>query len=310
MKLKPLTAVSFLATPLVSSAYDLPPVNLGLTSFLDAAPPAGSGWYFTEYVQHYKADKFKDKDGNNLALPDPDLDVTVSLSQLTYITEKLLWGANIGFGVTLPYVKPELTYSASGTFPEAAGSGFGDLFVGSLLQWPPVMGEYGPKFFQRIELQFILPTGSYDSDKEINPGSNFWSFNPYWTGTYFFTPKMTGSLRTHYLWNSKNKDPNRAFGAANDTQAGQAVHTNFALEYAFTTKFRAGLNSYYLKQVTDTKVDGNRVSGRREQVLGLGLGGLYSFSKESHIFFNFFDESNVENRTEGQRYIIRFVYHF
>ena len=40
-----------------------------------------------------------------------------------------------------------------------------------------------------------------------------------------------------------------------------------------------GLNGYWLKQVTDTEVDGEKVKGRREQVWAIGPGAMYSFSK-------------------------------
>lgn len=294
-----------------AAAYDLPPLNLGFTTFIDGAPPAGNGWYFSQYVQHYRADKFKDDDGHTIALPDPEVEVTVGLTQAIYISDFQLLGGNAGINFILPEVSPRTRYDVAGPFPQEGDSGFGDLLVGPFIQWPPVMGENGPKFFQRVELQLILPTGEYDDDREINPGSNFWSFDPYWSGTYFFTPKLTGSVRAHYLWNGKNEDPNRGFGpGARDTRAGQAFHMNFAAEYAVTPQLRLGVNGYYLKQTTDTEVNGHEVNGRKERVLGLGVGGMYSFSQNDIVIFNFYDESQVENRTEGQRFNVRYVHHF
>jgi anthranilate 1,2-dioxygenase (deaminating, decarboxylating) large subunit len=295
-----------------AEAYDEPSVNLGFTSFLDGGPPAGPGFYFTQYLQYYTASQLNDEEGNELGLPNPNIDVIVGLSQFIYQSDRaVLLDGKWGLDVIIPLVHIETGYSATGPFPADNGGGIGDILVGPYIQWDPVMGARGPLFMHRIELQMLLPTGKYDSQREQNPGSNFFSFNPYWSGTLFITPELTSSVRFHYLWNAKNDDPNRGFVGADDSQAGQAIHINFATAYEVVPKsLRIGLNGYYLKQISDTQVDGSDVPNRKEEVLGIGPGMVYHHSQDQHLFLNLFNETLSENRTEGTRITLRYVHHF
>lgn len=311
------------------AAYDLPPVNLGLTSFLDGAPPAGPGWYFQEYLQYYQADRFTDENGDSLYLPGGsppalqkhEADAFVAMTQLIYQSDTpVLAGGKWGINLMLPYVDPEVSPSDSLAI-QANGSGFGDLLVGPFLQWDPVMGANGPRFMHRVEFQFIFPTGKYDADHELNPGSNHFSFNPYWAGTYFFTPRWTASWRLHYLWNDSNEDPsNRTRGAlqmaypdlpVDEIQPGQAIHLNFTTDYEVVPKqLRLGINGYWLKQTTDTEVDSQKLSQRSEQVFGIGPGAVWHVSRDTHLFANLYFETDAENRPEGTRASLRLVQHF
>lgn len=287
-------------------AYDQPAVNLGFTSFVDGIPPSGPGWYFAQYVQYYASDKLPD-----LPFPgDPDLEAWISLSQLIYQCPKVLpTGANLGLDLILPAAAFDL--GADGT-PLTAQDGLGDLLVGPYLQWAPIMGENGPVFVHRFELQVILPTGEYDEQYSINPGNNVVSLDPYWSATWFITPKWTLSGRFHYLWNAENSDPNvPPDSGIQDTQAGSAFHANFATSYEVIEKqLRLGINGYSFNQVTDSQANGEDTDAEKEQVIGLGPGLLWSFSPETHLFFNMYFEMEAKARPEGERYSVRFVHHF
>lgn len=290
---------------LSAGAYDQPSVNLGFTSFLDGGPPAGPGWYFTQYGQFYTSDKFP-----GLPFPgEPELDAWISLSQLIYQSDQNVFGtAKWGLDVILPYAAFDL--KAKGT-PLTANDGFGDLLVGPYLQWDPIMGPAGPRFMHRIELQTILPTGDYDRKYAINPGANVVSFNPYWAATWFVAPKAAISWRIHYLWNDENDKPNTPDPTVRNTQAGQAAHANFAANVeVIERRLRVGINGYYFKQLENSQVNGKRVPDSKEEVFAIGPGALWSFNQDNHLFANVYFEMSAENRPEGERFNLRYVHHF
>jgi anthranilate 1,2-dioxygenase (deaminating, decarboxylating) large subunit len=300
-----------------AQAYDLPGLNLGFTSFVDGGPPAGPGFYYQQYVTYFTSDDFKDSNGDSLlpSFADEEVTLFILLFQGIYQsnTEIPLIKGKWGMDVIVPFVFTDISYGTDNPFfPQDNAAGFGDVLVGPFIQWDPIMGKDGPIMLNRIEFQFLLPTGKYDSDKQLNPGSNFFSFNPYWSATLFLMPKLTLSWRLHYLWNAENNDPNIVFGPfADDSQAGQAIHLNFASAYEVLEKrLRLGVNGYFLKQITDTKVNGRDVPDSKEQVFAIGPGAVYHFSQNDHLFFNAYFETTVQNRPEGYRFNLRWTHHF
>jgi len=309
-----LCLLGLLPTRLMAQPPPPPPslplgLNLGFTSFLDGGPPAGPGLYFQEYVQFFTAGLFRDQHGNKEPVPG-SLDAWVSLNQMIYQSDQpVLLGGKWGIDVIVPLVSIDAHPADNPVLTTT--SGLGDILVGPYLQWDPIMGANGPIFMHRIELQNLLPTGRYDDKSFLNPGSNVYSFDPYWAGTVFVMPGWTASWRLHYLWNADNESPNKTFRpTAGDTQAGQAVHLNFASEYELLPNLRGGVNGYYLKQFTNAEVDGKGIPNSREQVLGIGPGVLYSFSQNDHLFFNAYFETQAENRPEGSRFNVRWTHHF
>lgn len=290
-----LLAVVFFAS--TSFAYLQPNVNLGFTSFLDGGPPAGPGHYLSEYLQFYSADDLVDG-------PPGEVDAWILMNQYIYQSDQEIFlGGKWGLNVMLPIVgldvsSPVLTDN---------GTGLGDLLIGPYIQWDPIMGANGPLMLNRIELQTIWPTGDYDNSKNLNQGSNHFSFNPYWAATVFLGPKATVSWRLHYLMNGKNDE----FTPADlDLEPGDAVHANFTFAYEVLPKqLRLGLNGYWFDQVSETEINGVD-SGDDEKVFAIGPGLVYHFSQDSHLFLNTYFESGAEYRPEGERYNLRFVHHF
>ncbi|MCK4507133.1 MAG: transporter [Desulfuromonadales bacterium] len=286
-------------------ALGQPSVNLGFTSFLDGAPPAGPGFYLSEYLQYYTADQINDENGSKSL--DVDVDVWVLMNQLIYQSDQeIFFGGKWGLNVMLPVVSLDMGSNPPGL--KDNGTGLGDLLIGPYIQWDPIMGEKGPLMVNRIEFQTIFPTGKYDDDKALNPGSNHFSFNPYWASTVFLGPKATVSWRLHYLWNDKNDD----FGPGGvDLEPGDAVHANFTAAYEVLPKqLRLGINGYWFDQISDTKVDGKKIKSMEEKVFAIGPGAVWHFSQDTHLFLNAYFETDAESRPEGERYNMRFVHHF
>ena len=283
-------------------ALGQPNVNLGFTSFLDGAPPAGPGWYVSEYLQYYTADHVKNVNGDKI--PSSDADAWVLMNQVIYQSDQpLLFGGKWGINVMLPIVSLD-----SGPSVPENSSGLGDVLVGPFIQWDPIMGENGPLMMNRIELQTIFPTGDYENSKLLNPGSNHFSFNPYWASTVVLGPKATMSWRLHYLMNGKNDD---FTPASVDLEPGDAVHANFTAAYEVVPQqLRLGLNGYWFDQVSDTKVNGVKQPGFEEKVFAIGPGAVWHLSKDTHLFFNAYFETEAESRPEGERFNLRLVHHF
>ncbi len=300
---------------LVAAQQTLPALNLGFTSFLDGAPPAGPGLYFQEYGQYWSAGTFRDQHGKKTPLLGT-LNAWISLNQLIYQSDQpVLLGGKWGLDVIVPVVGLDVTPGAAPVLANNSSGGIGDILVGPYLQWDPIMGSNGPILVHRIELQNLVPAGTYSHNRILNPGSNFYSFNPYWAGTVFLLPHWTASLRLHYLWNAANEDPFIGLRAlipnVDRTQAGQATHFNYASEYEILpNQLRLGVNGYFLKQFTNNKVDGKTMPGTREQVFAAGPGAVYHFSQNDHLFFNAYFEALAENRPEGIRMNLRWTHHF
>ncbi len=299
-----------------AQAFNQPPLNLGLTDILDGGVP-GVGTFFTEYVQAYQSDDFKDHDGNDIP-GSPEVAFLLSMNQLVHVYQHKLLGAHIGVDLLVPVV----SISTSGSLPPGAplssnAALLGDIGFGPFLQWLDTK-LLGRPFVHRFELDVYFPTGQHDSRFVLNPGSNHWVIEPYYAFTWFLTPKLSTSWRIHYTINTKNDDPFDALKAAgvSELTPGQAFHFNYSLEYEFFKGFRGAVAGYYLKQLTedDTNLGDLKnvtgVSTTKEQVFSFGPAIHYFFSDKFSAGLKTQWETSVENRPKGNATTLRFTYLF
>ena len=275
----------------------LPPVNLGLTNFLDGQ--AFPGLLVEQYVEYYDANKLNDSGGNKI----PGKNTLHSLSLVThlaYISHKKFLGGYVGFEVVAPIVYLDINQAMGQKGDKTA---FGDITISPLLlQWHNDL--FDKPYFHRFAFSVILPTGHYDRKDDVNIGSNVYSLNPYYSFTYFLMPKWSISSRIHYLWNSDNDKPIDIYNASNITP-GQAIHFNYATSLEIFDNVRVGFAGYYLKQISPSKIDGNSLINADEEVFSFGPGCYVMTKNRWQLHFNYYHEFISKNRPQGDKLVLR-----
>ena len=297
-----LVSLSAGGSPSALAQVNQPPVNLGNTNFVDGR--ALPGIMFQQTLIGATGSSFRDNEGDRQPVPDDITTLGVG-TQIAWLSEHRLLGANWGAEFILPVVHVDL-----GITPELSNSrtGFGDLFLSPLvLQWS---GQelFGRPFWQRFNLNVTVPTGAYDPARAANPGINTYRVNPHYAATWLFSDQWEVSARFHYLWNGRNTDPALSLNA-DSTRAGRAVHTNFAVSREMAPGLRAGLAAYHLRQISDDQIDGQRVPGSREQVVGVGPGIRFQRGPQV-LFVHGYYETLVRNRPARQTLIVRYARFF
>ena len=296
-------------------------INLGETSFMDGFSRSGPGWTYLPALRYAQGNAIKDGNGrDSAAFKDPRIDVLTLINHLSYTSPIRIGDATLGLNALLPVVSLDGRFGQPGATLAGGGTSVGDLTISPSLQFDPVMGATGPLYSQRLEFSFLLPTGRYDRSNDLNQGAGYYSLNPFWAATLLPTPRWEISWRLHYLYNFKNTQPAGSAPLAyqgqtvRDTQAGQAAWINLSTSYEVVRDVRLGLNSYYFKQLTDSKTNGADMAGSREQVLGVGLGAMFTIhrgDKHDVLWINSYSESHVRNRTRDSLILqARYAYEF
>lgn len=303
-----------------------PQGNYGLTSVLDGAPP-GAGFLISEYFSYYTG-TLRNSNGDTFSLAEatggapgaPTGDIRVNslllLNQGVWIDKGNFLGGNFLLDILVPLVVLGMPndHNEDDAFDLLGDNTvLGDVTIGAGVQWFNKK-LFGLPHFSRLELDLILPTGSYEEGQPVNTGSGFFSFQPYYAQTLFFNKKTSLSLRHHLTFNGKRDLPDGA-----EVRAGAFYHVNYSLETLIgKSRFKPGesgetrlaVQGYYGTQFNDDELNGVSVANSKENVFAVGP-SVYIVSKKGiALEFKTAFEVSAENRTKGLRSTFRFIKYF
>jgi hypothetical protein len=313
-------------------------VNLGSTSFMDGFGRQKEGFVYQGYLTYSMGRAVYDPEGNKIStFVDPHIDTFNFTNQVSYYFASTWFGDTVrpALNFLLPLVAFNTSFGPGGPSLTNNGVGFGDLLMGPMFQFKPIMVGGRPFFSHRLEFDLVAPTGKYDPHKNINQGSNYVSFVPHWAATVIPVSRLEISTRIQYIYNLRNDRPTGApldpAGATptarlnlDSAQAGQAFYFNYAASYEVVDKVHIGANGYFLTQLTydrfttydsatnrKTNYDAGKLKGEgKAQVFAVGPGGLWEMTPTDKLFANVYFQPIVKARTQATCFNVRWIHSF
>lgn len=286
--------------------YDQPvTINLGFNNILEGGPIRPiPGFYWYQYFEYYHSNIFRDQFGNRInTTKNPNFNTFYGCTELIYQTKnKILFNALAGVDLQVYYALYEKIEHNDLGF-NTSGPGGSDPYVGLFLQWDPIKKPNGEELLiHRFELGASFPAGKFKPRYFFNPGNGCYYINPSWAATLYFTPKCATSTQLNFVWSSPKKGTH--------VQPGQAIFLNYSFECETIKNLWLSVCGYYLQQITDSRINGVKVPGRKERVLAVGPGVLYSVNDDLSFFAYGYIEKLVKNRPQGATFLLRWVVHF
>ncbi|MGD0230116.1 MAG: transporter [Syntrophorhabdales bacterium] len=334
-------ALGFLAAPQVYAGEGFNNHYIGGNEdFLAGAlPPAGTS-VFLNYLVDYNIGGLKDNAGRNANLTNPALvgnhsasvsaNVQVLADALRFVqvtkvkilNGDLIWHVIIPFGYEHNGNEFIGNGGRSQYFPGAPSSvvGLADIEAGMGIAW------HCPTFHQVAAIDIVAPTGTYDGISgttnsartfAVNPadlGRNYWSIDPLYAFTYLGDkssplPGLELSAKLMYWINTVN--------SATSYVSGQEFDADYLVGYHFNKNWSFGANGYILYQTTrDTQFHRTAIdpltglaTGLMGREYSVGPALMYDFGRGC-LTLKWQHDVYAENRPEGDKYWLKFIYPF
>ncbi|MCA5965371.1 SphA family protein [Pseudomonas fragariae (ex Marin et al. 2024)] len=248
-------------------------------------------------ISNYRADVIKDSHGNDSP---NDFQINVLAIGLAYLrmTDQAFLGARYGFAVVPIFFKmdADLGVNVGG---QRVASDSAALFRQADLQVVPIILDWklGPGLGINTQLMIQAPTGDYDKNRLVSPGTHHWTVSPLLNATYISPGGFEVSSSFQIDINARNPDT--------DYRSGVEYRHEFAVGQ-HVGDWTVGIGGYYYRQLSDDDAPG-LTRGNRTRVLAAGPAVSY-FKPGSGlppIWLHAYKEFDARNRAEGYTVALR-----
>ena len=197
-----------------------------------------------------------------------DLDLFLAIPAALYTFEKSVLGGTYTISVAAPFGYADLDAlltRPNGSYRDASDDSFNlsDIAITPLqLNWN--INNFHFKFAEVI----IAPTGAYDTDKLVNLGRNYWSFDTVGGITWFNASTGTEvSIAPGIMFNTENDKT--------DYKTGTEFHLDFTANQFLSESFSLGIRGYYYQQITGDSGSGARLGDFKSESFAVGPGFVW-----------------------------------
>ena len=275
-----------------------------ISSFMDGAPKLGGVIVRLNYLNYQGSASallpFSDKLVANVDAKSKALALTVLWSpRLDHGIENLHWAVT----ATIPILNMDISGDVSGLTRRGNRTGLGDIV------FSPFMVNYDA--FKNIDINFRVniyaPTGSYDVNRLVNNGKNFWTVEP--TIGFMYLGQENGIEASLFFgadFNGENPDTNY--------KSGTQIHFDGTLAQHFPLMSGlagAGVSAYWYDQVTGDSGNGATLGDFKAEAAGAGpvLSWANSTGKyvgEIKYIMDFHNENRLDGDTVWLKLIAKF----
>lgn len=197
-----------------------------------------------------------------------ELDIALGIVGATYTFEAPWIGGTYTIGAAVPFGYANLEAETVGPDEMTRDASADSFNISDIALTPLQLNWSCGNFSFRFGETIIAPTGTYDVDKAVNLGRNYWGFDTTAAATYFNPGIGTEiSIATGILANTRN--------VATNYRTGAEFHMDFSASQFLMESFAVGVRGYVYRQMTGDSGSGAVLGGFKGEAVGIGPGFVW-----------------------------------